>query len=132
MGKTLEQSAIDAITRAGFDVYMRERSQSFAYFTDGIRIGYIQRGSFGGFDIGTTHKPNRTTGTGFSLYRGLDADGITRKRLEECFTYAPAWARGHVRGADLNNDTHKWRDLEEFLGRDSWNAGFVLVAKGEG
>lgn len=45
----LSAETLDAIATAGFDVYQSHKSQwrTYAFFTDGVRIGYIQNDSAG-------------------------------------------------------------------------------------
>lgn len=107
--RNLTAETLDAIQAAGFDVYQaaEPRWQSYAYFTDGIRIGYIQTGDFGGLRLSTVHIPNRTTGTGFALD---DCTSLERAELEKAFIFAPSWAYNTDR-----ESVRKWADIAAFL-----------------
>lgn len=112
--------AFAAIRRAGFDVYIpvstdpRPRPLTYAFFTDGVRIGYIQRGDYNyGFRLTTVHLANVKSGTGFSLtdpFKALEAEELTPRVLGEAFIDAPRWATQTER-----ESVRKWKDMETFL-----------------
>ena len=86
----MKQEVIDAITAAGFDVYMRDQKDTYLLFTDGKNIGYLQADRLAGFTISTVHKPNTTTGTGFQIER--HATEFTAEMLARAFITTPHWA----------------------------------------
>lgn len=91
MMRTLSDETLDAIAACGFDVFQNPESKwrSYAYFTDGNHIGYLQSGAFGGVEISTVHIPNPTSGTGFHLG---PVESITHEALFAAFVRAPSWA----------------------------------------
>ena len=62
----MKPEIIKALADAGFSVYMRKGSglnATYAYFTDGVNIGYVQETRFiGDVDISTVNVPDRTNG----------------------------------------------------------------------
>lgn len=120
------EMTIGLIRRLGYDVYRRNPNDSWAHFTDGTNIGYIQYGRFG-FDFSTIHKPNTTTGTGFSIAKDLPETILTdnagfEKLLKECFAFAPYWASVN----DLRS-VKKYKNIDEFLNYNSFNSQYVKV-----
>ena len=115
--------AIAAINAAGFDVYMRKPSDTYALFTDGMRIGYIQHERFRGYSLSTVHKPNRETGTGFKAVEGLSESDLTAEKLEKAFAHAPSWAP-----PKQHESVKKYKDMTEYLTKDSFNAGYTLIS----
>ena len=98
------EDAFTAIKAAGFEVYApfaNGRAPTYAFFTDGTNIGYIQRGEYNcGYRLSTVHKANRVTGTGFSMTdvdACLLASELTVDTLREAFRHAPAWASEAMR-----------------------------------
>jgi hypothetical protein len=114
----MKAETIQAIKEAGFSVYMREEKDTYAYFTDGVKIGYIQEERWNGISISTVHVPCHECGTGFSIEKNIDA--ISKERLEQAFIFAPHWA-------SRISAVKKWRDIQHFLGSDKWNAGFKKI-----
>jgi hypothetical protein len=96
---------------------MRNPADTYAYFSDGERVAYVQQESGGGFTVSTVHAPNQTTGTGFQISRHAP---LTAEVLKEALhTLAPTWDQ-------RNFDTVvKFRDLDHFFSASSWNAGYV-------
>ncbi|TXH82287.1 MAG: hypothetical protein E6Q77_06565 [Rhizobium sp.] len=109
MSYKLSDETLDAIAAAGFDVYQNpdKRWQTYALFTDGTRIGYIQN-DCGRLHLSTVHIPCRECGTGFSLRD--DPFALTREGLERAFVTAPNWASGFDRAA-----VRKWPNLETYM-----------------
>ena len=52
---------IDYLKSLGYKVYGPERFTTYCFFTDGVRIGYAQKGG----KYTTVHVPCRSNGTGF-------------------------------------------------------------------
>ena len=119
---TLLDNIVPQIAEAGFDVYMRKPLDSYAYFTDGQRIGYVQEDRLQPPTLSTVHIPNRTSGTGFGLGSPKTFD---RASLEDAFITAPQWADGASR-----KSVKKWPNLEAFLKGNDWGGGLKLVASG--
>ena len=120
-----KKQALKAIREAGYTAYMRDQeNDSWCYFTDGTRIGCAEFGRSAAASHGvsvhlcTVHKPNKETGTGFSL----DGDALTPADFALAFEYAPAWATGKQRASVV-----KYRDWAEFKARDSFNAEYKPV-----
>ena len=115
----IEPETLDAIAKLGFAVYQpADGHKTYLFYTDGTRIGYLQKGDFGGLSISTVHIPNRTTGTGFQVTDdAAPALVLTRSELERGFLHAPEWA-----GTAAREATRKWPDMAAFLkGRGSIN-----------
>jgi len=106
------------IQATGLRVFVRNGSDTYAYFTDGKSIGYIQE-EHGAYCCSTVHIPNRTTGTGYKLD---PISQITRENLEKAFVFAPQWANGSAR-----QSIAKFRTLEAFLKENSWGSGLVEI-----
>lgn len=125
--RTQMEEAIKKIKEAGFDVYVHQHAGryggekiTYAYYSDGQSIGYIQRSGLGGYDISTVHKANHSSGTGFSIERGISLSQLTKANLEQGFVFAPSWA---VETKSVN----KWKDMDAFLSANTWNKGFYKV-----
>lgn len=117
----MDRSIIDKIQGFGFDVYMRDPGDTYLFYTDGKRVGYLQDDRFG-FSISTVHMPGKNVGTGFQMIR--HAGSFTKEDLESGFAYAPSWASGR----DLPFVV-KYKDIKDWRSRDSWNGSFKLVEK---
>ena len=116
----MDQSIIARIQGYGFDVYMRDPKDTYLYFTDGTRIGYLQEDRLAGITMATVHMPNRTTGTGFQVTR--HAPEFDKTDLERCFRIGPEWASTR----DLSSVV-KYKSMEAFIKSDSWRGGYKLV-----
>ena len=104
----IDDATLDAIAAEGVKVYMPEKGmQTYLFYTDGTRIGYLQRGTFGGWSISTVHIPNRESGTGFGMG---EMDEFIPERLKDGFVHAPSWANKPERESVV-----KWKDMDEFL-----------------
>ena len=113
---------IAAIVAAGFDIYQRDESDSYAYFTDGEHIGYIENSRHDGLKLNTVHKPNQTTGTGFGVGSHLPSKP-SREQLQQAFAHAPHWAFDR-------HSVEKFKSWDHFHQNDPWHASFKLIAKG--
>jgi len=115
---------IGRINKFGFRVYMRKHPDTHMLFTDagGNQIGYLQTDRLGGINMSTVHKPNRFTGTGFSLFRNVEAEYISRGDLNSCFLLYPHWASSGDR-----DSVKKYRDIEEYRGTCKFNEEYQLV-----
>lgn len=105
----LSPAVLDAIATAGFSVYQSidPHWRTYAFFTDGQHIGYVQNDRLCGLSLGTVHRPCRQCGTGF----GLGApETMTREGLARAFALAPEWA-----GTEDRKAVRKWPDLAAFL-----------------
>jgi hypothetical protein len=120
----MERAIINNILDLGFRVFMRDQGDGYLYFTDtdAQQIGALSIDRLEGICLTTVHKPNTSTGTGFSVARGAVLP-LTRSELEAAFRLGPSWP------TDLKS-VAKWRDWQQFTERDSWNAGFVEVHRG--
>lgn len=95
------QEIIDSIKAQGLQVFGPEKLTTYAYFTDGTRIGYVQVARVGGISYSTVHKPCREVGTGF---RVDDA--------QSALALAPCWAGNSV------SFVRKYRDFAEFKNKN--------------
>lgn len=119
----MEREIIDAVTKAGFDVYMRNEADTWLLFTDGTHIGYIERNRLnGGVRLGSVHKPSREHGTGFEIAPHLPLHNVNREHLLEAFKLAPSWAR------DVGS-VKKFHSFEAYRSANSFNAEYRLVAR---
>jgi hypothetical protein len=118
MTRAISQLTIRAIQQLGFKVYMQtdsKRIPSWLIYTSCNRIGYLQSGYFGGFDISTVHKPCKHNGTGF---RVTDNAELTRENLLSGFT-KPDWASG------IN--VTQWESPKEFFDSSPFNKQYKRV-----
>ena len=107
----------ESVLAFGYRVFMREPGSTYAYFSDGDRVGYVQREAGGGFTVSTVHMPNQKTGTGYQISRHAP---LTAETLREAlFTVSPPWDRNNL------DTVLKFRDLDQFLSHSTWNEGFV-------
>lgn len=112
------------IVELGFRVYTREpiifwnpREYEYAYFTDGVNIGYIQHGRHSlPYAIGTVHRQGHLCGTGFEVG---EIRKITKEALIGAFVHHPSWV-----SRKASNAVVKYHDWEEFRNSSSWNSGF--------
>jgi hypothetical protein len=111
---------IPQILAAGYRVFVRNGGDTYAYFTDGNDIGYIEN-AWRGVTISTVHIPNHDTGTGFGMG---SVSAISRETLSAAFTHAPHWARESDR-----QSVRKYRSIESFLKANNWGGGLHEVAE---
>lgn len=90
------------IKSLGFRVFISPNCPTYAFFSDGIKIGYVQPG----YSFHSVHKPSYRVGTGFQMAKG----DITLENINKAFGFAPDWADS----SDLK-EVIKYKDLEEFL-----------------
>ncbi len=117
---TIKQTTIEAVKRAGFDVYLHSPEASWLIYTDGTRLAYLQNERFGGMSITTKHKPSSYHGTGFVMLESLDDNDLTREILEQGFAIAPHWATH-------KSEVRKYRDFAEFLNEGPFNRRYTKV-----
>lgn len=110
---------IRKVQNYGFDVYMRKTTDSWLFFTDGQRIGYLQADQ-NGFTLATVNRPNVLSGVGFQVRR--HESDFNKAALEECFLVAPMWASNRDR-----DSVRKYRDMKDFINADDWNRGYGKV-----
>lgn len=125
MNRNLTHEEINAIAEMGFKVYMTTNPhfQTYCFYSDGARIGYLQKEDLtGGLSISTVHLANRQTGTGYRMSQDFP---LTREALEMGFAFAPEWALQR----DLPS-IRKYKSLEDFL--SSRMSGSLVQVAGEG
>ena len=124
----MKPEIIKALTDAGFSVYMRKGSgldATYAYFTDGVNIGYVQETRFtGDVDISTVNVPDRTNGAGYGVLQEVPLEKLDAATLKRAFS-APDWAVTK-KGDQL---AKKWPDMAAFIEHNSWGGGLHLVAE---
>lgn len=114
---------VEAVAASGFDVYMRAARDTYLYFTDGAKIGYLEF-SRGYIRRATVHVPNCITGTGYGLDDGFTSPpAIDRAWLSHAFINSPCWASARDR-----DSVRKYRDFEVFAASNAWGGGLKLVA----
>jgi hypothetical protein len=118
----LSEETLDAIAACGFAVYQNTDPhwRSYAFFTDGNHIGYLQPGWFGGVDISTVHMPNPRSGTGFGMG---PVERINREDLSLAFVLAPHWA-----DRDSVVSVRKWASIDAMIASNHKN--LVKVREG--
>lgn len=85
---------------------------TWAMFTEGNNIGYIQTGDFGhGVKYSTVHKPNNNIGTGFGLCEDAE-DNPAIEDLRRAFIIAPNWAKRQ----DVKR-VEKFKNIEEYFSK---------------
>ena len=109
MWRDLSKETIAAIAAHGFEVWQSSgpKWRSYAYFTDGKRIGYVQTGYFGGLNYSTVHMPCREAGTGFRVVDG--AESVREDDINAALAHSPSWALNSERLA-----VKKWPNFEAF------------------
>lgn len=106
--RAIDADTVVAIAASGFEVWRNkdERWRSYAYFTDGTRVGYAQRGTFDDLELSTVHIPSHAVGSGFKMDT---IDTVTRETLEPALAHAPQWAMSSDRLA-----VKKWPSFAAF------------------
>lgn len=99
----------EAIKAMGYDVYTPQEPywQTYAFYTDGKRIAYIECDRFGGYKTSTVHVPNKQSGTGFCVD---ECEPLSRELLERAFVHAPNWAKARDRASVV-----KYTDVGAFF-----------------
>ena len=118
MSNPISAETIALIKSFGFDVYMRSPKDSWLYFTDGKRIGYLQNDFGGGYSLSTVHKPNISTGTGFDVGRNIY--DLSKEVLERAFMFAPSWSYDH-------HTIVKYPDMHAFIAANQFNKEYKPV-----
>ncbi len=107
----------------GIDVYAVKygdhevSTYTYAYFTDGKNIGYIQVSDYFKLpEYATVHQPNRQTGDGFKL--------DDTKNYRDAFVVAPGWASHEDRMS-----VKKYDDFASFVISKANRGGgrFILI-----
>lgn len=105
----------DQIKAFGFRVFMRDPSDTYAYFSDGEYIGYAQYCPYEGWTLATVHYPNPSSGTGYQVCRHVSTP--TRALLETALDRSnAAWG--------FSQEVKKYESLDAFLNASDWNKGF--------
>jgi len=116
----MDTKIIQAVIDAGFTPYMRDTSDTYMHFTDGTRIGYLQKGRFGGVSVSTVHVPNKSTGTGFGIAQD---ESLSKELLESALIHAPHWASSFDR-----QSVKKYPTIAAFLAASRWNMDYKPVS----
>lgn len=94
------------LKEAGFDVYIPEgENPTYCKFVKNDKIGYVENSDYG-FNFSSVHKPNRQSGTGYSIHREIGNPTI--KMAEDCFIIKPNWASRD----DMPIKYKSWADYE--------------------
>ena len=85
--------AIEVLNKMGAKVYMRPGRDcaTWATYSIGDNIAYLQAGEWGGYDVSTIHVPNKNCGTGFRITEHA-VYPLTEGVLRSGFIVAPNWA----------------------------------------
>ena len=99
MKSELLKAHVGVLLNAGYRVfvYAKEGNKSFCKVVRGDQIASVEAYYFGGLNFGTVHKPNKETGTGFSMNREVFTGLDTTAYLDDCFRLAPNWASAKQR-----------------------------------
>lgn len=116
----MKEETIAAIKATGLKVYMRKPKDTWLYFTDGTRIGYLQEHPYRGVCTSSVHVPNGDTGTGFQIDDGIAE--ITFDNLARAFCIAPSWAFSRYRASVV-----KFRSMDAFINSCMFNRDLVEV-----
>lgn len=119
--------ALDAIKKAGFTAYVRKplnpwNEITYAIYTDGERLGYIQL-NLGGFSISTMHKPSPNIGTGFRM---IEFSNLSKDELTKGFFLAPHWVR-----YDELKYVKKWESVDQWLNSSKFNQEYMKADDAE-
>lgn len=108
---------IKLIKSCGYRAFMRDGgSGTYAYYTDGTNIGYVQWGQSP--MVATVQIPNHASGSGY-----VYDDMITPESLEGAMKcYVPSWAR-----LSEGTSVRKYRDWDTFHNKDSYTKGLQEV-----
>jgi len=98
---------IEELKKAGFKVYAPEELTMYCNFVKGDSIGYVECDDFG-FNFSTVHKPNRYTGTGFSIYKNIGSPTV--KMAQDCFVIAPHW--------ENSSSVKKYENWEDYANKN--------------
>lgn len=110
----MDASIIQKIRDLGFRVFMINPEDTWLIYTDGTNIGYLQDDRGIGLSISTVHKPNRESGTGFTVAQCLGTVDVDI--LKTGFVNVPHWDHGRY-----SQSVKKYKDIEEYLNADSFN-----------
>ncbi|MFQ5447813.1 MAG: hypothetical protein ACE5FF_12845 [Saprospiraceae bacterium] len=104
------QSFIETLKANGFEVYASKANPTFVIFTKENKLGYVECGEWG-FNFSTKHKPNKYSGTGYSVAREVDEPTI--ELALACFDRSP-WRVGKLEDKAIE----KYSGIEAYMA--SW------------
>jgi len=99
---------VETLKQVGFTVFTSTKDYNYIIFSKNKHVGYCQFDGY--FSFSSRHKPNRRTGTGFSVHR--DVDTPTVQHAADTFVRGPHWASS----ADLQSVV-KWKDINEYIAK---------------
>lgn len=104
---SVKQYAKD-LKKSGYNVYYADddRKDNFFLVEKNNNLAYVQYDDYDGFTISSKHKANRTTGTGFQVYKTYNPK---TSDVEKGFIFAPSWARKK----ELSS-IQKYKNFEEY------------------
>jgi hypothetical protein len=109
----------DELKAKGLKVYQRNKGDSWAIFSDGARLGYVQYRPLEGFTVSTVHKPSRIVGTGYQVARHVGK--VTDEMVEDAMrTICPSWDHHNA------GEVRKYRDMDEYR-KGSWESAYKEV-----
>jgi hypothetical protein len=110
--KELSDFAIELL-KSGFRLFRPPTGNSlfnsYFFFSENDKIGYVQWDKFVGLKFSTIHKPHSYVGTGFSLSNDDLPVGNYIEQARYAFCVAPNWFRSD------RIKFKKYKDLKEFL-----------------
>lgn len=101
---SMKDEVIAMIKALGYRAFMNGDNNTYAYYTDGVNVGYCQW-SRNAWKVSTVNIPCMECGTGFVV-----ANDITKETLKMGFQHAAAWATQSDRNA-----AKKFKDWDAFL-----------------
>ena len=108
---------IKTIIEQGFKVYMRKRTDSWLYFVEGDKIGYLENNRLQGFTLTTVHIPNKDSGTGYAI--GPTGGMLDADTLRRAFVIRPHWATGPT--------PTKWKNIEALIKSSMFAGEYHLI-----
>jgi hypothetical protein len=106
--RAIDSAVVATVKALGFNVFMAKAVDSYLFFTDGTRIGYLENRHGEGLHLTTCHIPNILTGSGFAVG---PLQALTRPELESAFRI-PEWVYGRDRAA-----SRPWKNWAAFAAR---------------
>ena len=123
MEKSYLQLALEKVKELGYRVFVTSDNPTYAFYTDGTNIGYIQK-DFAGLYISTVNKPPFSDNSGFIVSSDKKCDKtiftieeLTNELLNLAFADFPIWL---TKREQKKHKIVKYKDINDFL-NNYWN-----------